>query len=215
MHTPTLALFLLLVSCACRSTAAPQTAHGKGLLSSDAAAPSGVETFDCPTWKTGDRYVFQKGGKFRMGFTAKVDEQGRRELVEDETGTALLLDAKLGELGQRSAAGSELDVTIDPVDVRFAWPLWVGKRWSCQFVQRSKKSEALPLFAHYRADAIESVTVPAGEFRCLRIWRTAQVAAQGSFADHVAVFWYSPDAGCVVKRLDEGLVTELAEYHRQ
>ncbi len=211
-------LAICLATFACKSshaTDAALKAHGLGLQSYDREAPAGTETYAAPNWKPGDRFVFTKGGKLRVGFTVAAREGGGFELVEDETGTALELDADFGELGEKERGASELHVVNDPVDSRFVWPLWVGKRWTSNFVVRADQEKPVPLIAHYRIDALEEIAVPAGKFRCLRMWRTVQLAMQGNYIDRVAILWYAPEAGIVVKRLDDGVVTELADVQHQ
>jgi hypothetical protein len=97
----------------------------------------------------------------------------------------------------------ELERELAPADSRFAWPLWVGKRWVSHFV-RKVPGAGLPVLATYQCDARERITVPAGTFDCWRIWRRARPATEGKFL-----------VGWVVRRLDDGVLLELEEFHRQ
>lgn len=208
----------LLLACACKTARERDLAaiEGRGLIAYDREAPAGAETFAAPTWTAGDAFVFVKGGRVRLAHHVEVREDGGYDLVEDESGAALRLDREFGELGLRSERHPEFDVALEPVDVRFSWPLWVGKRWSCHFVRRAAASEdAVPLVVKYHCDASETIDTQAGSFRCLRIWRTVQVAFEGNYIDRVQVLWYAPEAATVVRRLDDGVLTELVERHRQ
>lgn len=211
------AAFLLAFAMGCASTAASEVAavHRRGLVSFDREPPAGVETFARPEWKAGDRFVYLRGGKLRVGGHVDARAEGGWDLVDETSGLVLHLDPDLGELGQGLAEPSAQDVRFDPVDARFAWPLWVGKRWVCEFVRFAEDEDPLPLIAGYRCDALEEVTVPAGTFRCLRIWRTVGPALKGNFIERVTVLWYSPEVGNIVRRLDDGIETVLFQFQRQ
>ena len=217
MNTPLLlALVLGLFPIAsCKSPhAAADLPPGKGLISFDREPPPGVETFPRPTWRAGDRFVYRKGGQARMPSLVEADGDGWR-LVQEDGRPDLRLDADFGDLGQAPKEGDEGRVTNDPVDARFSWPLWDGKRWSCQFVRRTMVDDPFPLHAEYEVRGEEQVKVPAGSFRCLRIWRTTRPAKEGNFIALVSLLWYAPEIGYVVRTLDNGIVTELEEVHRQ
>jgi hypothetical protein len=59
------------------------------------------------------------------------------------------------------------------------------------------------------------VTVGAGSFSCLRIWRHARVATEGKFLERASLLWFAPDVGNFAQRLENGTLLELEEYHRQ
>ena len=135
-------------------------------------------------------------------------------MLDEESGRILFVGGEQLERGQSTPEG-EREFELDPGDHLVAWPLWSGKRWTSQFVSRAPTRPDLPLIASYHCDGTEVVTVPAGSFECLRIWRRLRVAAEGDFPERVSLFWYAPEVGAFVRRLDNGLVTELVEYHRQ
>ena len=137
------------------------------------------------------------------------------QLIDEERGIALALDEDLGELGELEPSGENYRVRFDPVDARFSWPLWSGKRWSSDFVRRTEGGDEVPLVVEYRCDGIETIEVPAGRLRCLRIWRTVTVAAEGDFVERAALLWYSPEAGYIARRLENSLLVELVDFQRQ
>ena len=104
---------------------------------------------------------------------------------------------------------------LAPVDPQFTWPLWLGKKWTGHFLRKDLGGNALPLLVQYRCDAWETVTVPAGTFEALRIWRRVRPATEGTFLDQHEIIWYAPSIGYFVRRLQDNTLTELEEYHRQ
>ena len=207
-----LGLGLGLAGCKSSKTAA-ELPPGRGLVTFDREPPSGAEVLARPEWREGDRLVYRKGHVVRLPFRVERDGDGWK-LVQEESGLAQRLDADLGDLGQQDQDGGGL-LRIDPVDSRYSWPLWVGKRWTCQFVRRAAGQPDLPLQAAYEVQGEETVQVPAGTFRCLRIWRTVRLTVEGNYIDRAAIVWYSPEVGYFVRSLDDGIVTELEEAHRQ
>ena len=200
---------------ACATTTLPE-GSGRGLVSHDSAPPAGVETFAAPRWKAGDRFVFVRGNAQR--FALHVEPRGDGlALVDDATRDRQLLSAELADLGMEEANGERFvpSIAMDPADVRYHWPLWLGKRWSCHFLRKAPGQPPLPLLVSYAIEAGEDVTVAAGTFRTLRILRRASVADEGTYLERAALSWYAPAVGIEVRRLEDGILTELAEVHRQ
>lgn len=209
------ALLALLIAGGCSASAAHLPA-GPGLVAADRTPPEGAAVHAAPTWLAGDRFVYQKGGKLRLALRASELDGGGLGLVDEETGRTLLVGPEQLERGERvrDERGGEQGFELDPGDQAVCWPLWEGKRWSSQFVSRAAGRPDLPLIALYHCDASETVTVPAGTFECLRIWRRVRVAADG-YAERVGLLWYAPEIGAMVRRLDDGFLAELVEVHRQ
>ncbi len=201
---------------ACASTPTLPEGEGRGLVSWDRVPPEGAEVFQRPDWIVGDRFIFRRGEDIRISFRVEqADEEGVL-LVEEESGLQHQLDAELGDRGQVLPERPEAQLVFDPADSTFSFPLWEGKRWTCHFLSKRPGADApVPLLVSYHCDAIEQVTVPAGSFRCLRVWRRARVAAKGEYKELTSLFWYAPEVGYVVKRLNANELTELSQYHRQ
>ena len=212
-------LRLLLAVALLPACAAPQAmpdGHGRGLVSWDRVPPADAEVFDRPEWTVGDRFIFRRGEDIRMAYRVEeIDEEGVR-LIEEESGLIHFLDPDLGDRGQELPGMPEAQRVFDPADSSYSFPLWVGKRWACHFLSKQPGADAaVPLLVSYHCDAVEQVTVPAGSFRCLRIWRRARVAAKGQYKELSSLFWYAPEVGFVVKRLNASELTELDLFHRQ
>lgn len=202
----------LVAVAACGTPGLPE-GSGQGLVTHDRRAPDGARTVERPTWTDGDRFVYRRGGQLRLALRVIAEEDGFR-LVEEATGLVTRLGPDLEQRGQEAPDAPELERVLAPGDTQLCWPLWAGKRWTCHFLRKAP-GQLLPVWADYVADQWESVTAPAGRFECLRIWRRVRPAIEGSFFEQVDLLWYSPDAGYFVQKLEDGVITELAEVHRQ
>ncbi|HLU38558.1 MAG TPA: hypothetical protein VK081_04185 [Planctomycetota bacterium] len=213
MSRPSLLLAPLLAACA--SPSLPE-GTGRGLLSHDRTPPEGVPGVQAPRWQPGDRFVFQRGNVQRLVFHVEPRDD-RLLLVDEGSGERQVLATDLTDLGHEVLEDGEARtaVALAPGDVRYHWPLWVGKRWSCHFLRKVPGHPPLPLLVSYVVEAAEPVTTPAGRFETLRILRRATVAAEGTYLERASLVWYAPEAGIEVRRLEDGILTELVELHRQ
>jgi hypothetical protein len=169
-----------------------------GIVHADPAPPPGATTWARPAWREGDRFELVRGERLRG---ALVVRPRRRDL-------------DLGNLGEWGPDGQALHV-LSPADARYHWPLWVGKRWSCEFVDRAPGRPALPVRADYVVEDLDTVTVPAGTFAALRIVRTLRrLDAPDDFLPRWQVSWYAPDPGIEVRQLVGDNALELAADSR-
>ncbi|MCC6672507.1 MAG: hypothetical protein IT458_15690 [Planctomycetes bacterium] len=205
---------LLLGAAACASHELAE-GEGAGLVTASREAPAGAETSPRPELRVGDRFVYRRGTLQRVAM--RVTEAGADGYVlqEEETGLRLRFTPELYEKGQDAEGLPEVTRVLAPYDARYAWPLWVGKQWTVQYLYKAPGKPGLPFLAHYVCDAMETVQVKAGTFRCHRIWRRHRPAVEGSYVELATVYWYAPEVGMWVRRLDAGVVTELEEFVRQ
>jgi hypothetical protein len=199
---------------ACQGTGTPLPA-GQGLVTVDREPPSGAEVFGAPSWKVGDRFVYQKGGVSRLSFRVESTADGVHRCVDEQAGLVTLVGVDLSEHGQEKPDAPELTISYDPADHPISWPLWVGKRWSCHVVRRAEGQEDVPLVINYECDGVDEVKVPAGTFRSLRIWRRARPARSGNYVERVSLEWYAPEVGAFVRRLNDSMLVEAVEIDRQ
>lgn len=203
---------------ACAAPGLPE-GSGRGLVSYDRQPPDGVEAVAPPRWQAGDRMVYLRGNALRVNLHVEVGDDGGYVLVDDASGERQMLSAELADLGQadpgRNGSDPVATIALVPGDQRYHWPLWVGKRWSCHFLRKAPGQPPLPLLVTYVVEAQDDITVAAGTFRALRILRRAAVAAEGRYLERAVISWYAPAAGVEVRRIDDGILTELAELHRQ
>jgi hypothetical protein len=199
---------------ACHTPAFPE-GTGRGVTSYDRDRPEGVLEYQRPTWKEGDRFVYRRGGVMRIPQrVVKADENGY-VLEHEVNGVRTVLDRDLGLAGGEVPGDPLQERREEPPEPVLHWPLWVGKRWTSEFVRKMVDQPALPLQASYYCDAVETVQVPAGTFACLRIWRRARVLSNEQYLERTTIMWYSPDVGYFAQRLEAGELLELEEYHRQ
>ncbi|QDU65822.1 hypothetical protein [Engelhardtia mirabilis] len=206
-----LAVAALGSSCASTKDALPP---GAGLRAHDRTMPSGAVTYAQPNWMAGDELIFRRGDRIELRFVVREGTDGGFVLEDPIQGRAMVLDSTLAQLGERDVDDDEFDVSFDPFDPSYSWPLWVGKRWTGEYTLRTEDGD-VPIVAHYHCDAVESVETPAGTFEALRIWRRDRVNAEGNYLERTSVEWFAPEVGYMVKRLEDGLSTVLVEFHTQ
>ena len=194
---------------------------GGGLVTADERHPVGARLAQRPTWNAGDRFTFRRGNLLDVNLRVEFVDEARYGLIDEDTGGLLLVDRDLGLLGEGTLDAGEVwnderfDVRLLPVDPAYAWPLWEGKRWVGQFVRVQANGSMVPLVAEYRAQGWERLQTPLGEFDTLRIQRKVRVAQEGQYVERTALAWYAPEVGQAVRRLEDGLLTELVDWQRQ
>jgi len=212
---------LTLSACSATKHAIPS---GKGLLSADKTPPEGAKTWKNPKWSKGDRFEFSRGSRIPLHYRVlKAGDKERILLLEGQepagNATVLVFGPDLSERGvwawSESKGKGAAEKRYLPSDKVFHWPLWVGKSWVCQFVEASKDG-LQPIRALYRCEGRERVQTRAGNFDCLRIRRIARLEIPGRiYLDKVSLLWYAPQVGWWVRKLEDGIETELTAFQRQ
>jgi hypothetical protein len=203
---------------ACKSGPALPPGDGRGLVAADSEPPAGAEVFQRPSWRVGDRMVLLVGGQRRLEISVTRADATGYDLQNAKSGFRQRLDQDLAVLADLPAPdqGDEPLRVSAPRDVRFHWPLWVGKRWRCHFLLKATEGDPMPLEVSYEVEGIDTVRVPAGSFRCLRILRVVSFAGEDERRglQKAGAIWYAPDPGVEVRQLVEGSMIELAEWTR-
>lgn len=208
-----LSVALLLFATACSSTGTLPPGTGRGLIAFDSTPPAGVTTWQRPTVQQGDTFTLLRGGQLKQKYVV-TEVTAAGHTLQDAAGHRLKRDADLGNLGEWPPEGDEPVHALTPVDARFHWPLWVGKKWRCEFADRSKDKGML-LEVAYVVEALDTLVVPAGTFSALRIVRTSRLIVDGeTYLDRTIVQWYAPEIGLDVRQLIDGTMFELAEFTR-
>ncbi len=214
MRAPAALAVVAALLAACASHALPE-GSGRGILSFDGEPPAGAEVVERPEWSAGDRFVYRRGGAMRLSYRVaeRTDAGYVLEIEDTPVRTALTLD--LAQSSMEIPGDPRAQRRDDPPEPLLHWPLWVGKHWSCHLLHKEAGQDAVPLEIAFHCDAEETVTVPAGTFACLRIWRRAKVAAEGRFLEQTSLLWYAPEVGNFARRLENGLLLELVEHERR
>jgi hypothetical protein len=189
---PTAAALLLLA--ACTSTPELPPGGGAGLVAFDTAPPTDTQVWQPPGWRVGDRFALLRGGRARLQFTVAAAGAGGYELV-DAQGGRLRRGPDLSNLGEWPAEGEQAVHELTPADVRYHWPLWIGKRWRCQYSDRTAGGPSLPIESAYEVEDLDTVITPGGTFRALRILRR-----------------YAPDIGHEVRQVFGDTSVEMVEW---
>lgn len=207
-----LALLSVVAACAGSPEALPDGA-GRGLLRAD-DPPGQGPTWSRPVWAVGSRFSLVRGEQLRGTFeVVAAGDDGY--VIDAGGGREIRRDLDLGNLGEW--AGGAPSRVLSPADVRYHWPLWVGKRWECEFVDRVRGGEALPMSASYEVEALDRVVVPAGTFDALRIRRTLRLGlpdSAGTFLTRTQMTWYAPEPGLEVRQLLGDTMVELVAFER-
>ena len=207
---PAWLLFLFVTACSSAPAPLPE-GTGAGLVAFDAAAPASTQVWGPPERHVGDQFALVRGGKQRIEFkVAAITDEGY--VLVDGVHNRLKRGRDLSNLGEWGPEGDEPLHLLSPADVRFHWPLWVGKRWRCQYSERvigAKK--AMPVETSYEVEDLDHVVTPAGTFAALRIKRTARLV-DADIYDMVSIIWYAPDIGIEVRQTVADTIVELVEW---
>ena len=204
---------LLLASC--RSVADNPLDNGpvgRGLLSASQEPPAGAKTWVCPKGRVGDSFSMVRGEHMRGTFSVRAIQDGAY-VVDMGNGRLVHRDKDFGTLGEWRADTGVAQRVMSPVDSRYHWPLWVGKRWQCEFVDRVRGGQPVLMNASYEVEALDRVEVIAGSYDALRIRRTLRLVDGGEkFLTRTQMIWYAPDPGIEVRQLLSDTMIELAEF---
>lgn len=158
----------------------------------------------------GGQLVFRRGGDRVARFQVEQDpELGLLRLIDTDTGMESIHTWNLDEVGRDSPGGEVPVLRYLPADPWLHFPLWEGKQWTAEFASHSPRRPAIMLQVEYHCDGREMVATAAGDFDCFRIWRAAGLAKEGSELRRTSLYWYSPELGFIVRRLDDSELLEL------
>lgn len=205
-----------LLVAACTGTELPE-GTGEGLVTVDRVPPPGVEVVQRPEWKVGDQFAYRRGGKLTTSYRVKERTPAGYAVVEEGTGMVFELTPDLCEKARYVPTNASALRLRDPADYALTWPLWVGKRWTCHYVEKRPGEASEPVRVHSRCEAEEVIETDFGvRLKCLRIVHQARLELAGqTFLDKTAIHYYSPQVGWYARRIEDGVRTELERYHRQ
>lgn len=166
-------------------------------------AAGAVQAADMVPLKIGQSYVMKRtaedGSTREDTWTvAKEEAYGGKtfSVVQRQDGFQIWLRRENRALTYTAQGGKTID-TYSPDWNDWQWPLEVGRTWTSTYNFSSGGRSASNAGATWSVKAEESVTVPAGSFKALRIER-----APGNQSNHVVTRWYAPELGLVVKQVE-------------
>jgi len=215
MLRPVAALLLVSLASSCGLAPAPSLppGDGPGLVAFDADAPKDAAQWPRPQWQVGDTFTLLRGGKQRVTFTvAEKGEKGYR--LVDDAGNAHERSLDLAMRAEFRKGEEAPAHELTPEDVRFHWPLWVGKSWTCRYADRTAGGPSLPIETIYVVEDLDRIATPAGAFDALRIVRRSRRCDADGFLDRCNVIWYAPEVGSEVRQALGDTVVELVAYSR-
>lgn len=213
-HLALSSLCLLLLVGACQSTPEEpvELQVGEGVIDVS-TAPAGSEQCPLPQWGqlgfpgVGSELVFMRGDDVAH-FRIDASPHGGWQMTDVATGVSQLLDENWADAGKDLPENAGPIQRLLPGDALVHYPLWVNKNWTADYFSHGMGRNPIHLRAEYQCDAREWVHTPAGKFNCYRIWRKVMLA-EGVSEHRVSVYWYAPEVGFIVKRLDDSKLLEL------
>jgi hypothetical protein len=172
------------------------------------ASPSPNGMTDAPVWKPGYEWAYRYESPAGNG--TYVWAVNREETIDGvahyviKTGTREIFYRKVDFAATRETVDGTVVLSTKPPRLQLVWPLEIGKTWEQTYVEeRPAARQTLERTDAVTVEAEETVTVPAGTFKVLKVvYRNKKTGAIRYEA------WYSLDLKQVVK-LRENLETGL------
>ena len=168
-------------------------------LTTTQTATSESSAFAVPTWKTGYEWAYRYESPSGKGtYIWSVD---REEVVDGvphyvvKTGSREIFYRKSDFAASRETVDGAIVVKNTPPRLHYVWPMYVGQTWEqTVLVERpgARQTSERPETATVEAE--ETVTVPAGTFRTLRVVYRNKKTGNISYEA-----WYAPELKQVVK----------------
>jgi hypothetical protein len=211
------AVLLLAASCQTTDTPPEELLVGEGVL--QVTEPeAGAELCQAPVWGTdgipplGSELIFHRGGDVAH-FRVELSPYDGWQMTDVQTGVSQIFGADWSDMGKDLPQNAGPIQRLLPGDPVLHFPLWTGKTWSARFYSHGMRREPIQLQTSYHCDQREKIETPAGELNCYRIWRRVELAEGGSEA-RVSLYWYAPEVGFIVKRLDDSKLLELYQISK-
>ncbi len=190
-------------------SARPASAQAAAVVDRSSSIPA-------PQWRVGDEWAYGYDGPTGKGtYVWSVDREEAIDGVAHyviKTGTREIFYRKPDIALTRETVDGSAVLIVTPSRLQYAWPLEIGKNWEQAFhEERPVARQTTERVDAVIVEAEETVTVPAGTFKTLRIvYRNKNTGAIRYEA------WYAPELKQVVRlreRLASGLRTrELIAY---
>jgi len=187
-----------------------ELARWKSSSSSTTAALPPADATNAPVWRPGDEWAYRYDSPTGNGtYVWSVD---REEAVDGvphyviKTGTREIFYRKSDFASSRETVDGVIVMKHIPSRLNYIWPMHVGQTWDQTILEeRAKDRQTDERVDTIRVEAEETVTVPAGTFKTLKIVRRNKKTGAIRYEQ-----WYSLQLKQWVKireNLDSGLRT--------
>ena len=208
---------LLAVSCQSPAEEPEELLVGDGVLQ---VSEPVAEADQCPapiwgegtTPPLGSELIFHRGDAVAH-FKIESSPYDGWQMTDVQTGVSQLFGVDWSDMGKDLPEHAGPIQRLLPGDPVLHFPLWVGKTWSANFYSHGVRRDPVKLHATYHCDLREWIETPAGKFNCFRIWRGVELA-EGDSEARVSIYWYAPEVGFIVKRLDDSKLLELYQIKK-
>lgn len=180
-----------------------------GLMVFQEGPPPGAVTASAGFPAPGTSYVMRittEGGKTRdHTITVLPDSsyEGRAVHRVWDGDVVVVLDQATRNTVVRLRGGRQL-FRFRPHEGTYAWPLWVGKKWTATYAAENEARSWDRVEEHWVVEVLEEITVPAGTYQAFRLRSTPGLRAGGR-----TVLWYAPAIQLAVRRISERDATHL------
>ncbi len=180
------------------------------------ASPQSANLSVPPVWKPGDEWAYQYDGPAGKGtYVWSVDREEAIDGVPHyviKTGTREIFYRKSDFASTRETVDGAIVVKNTPSRLNYVWPMHVGQTWEQIILEeRPVARETTERVDSVTVEAEETVTVPAGTFKTLKVVRRNKKTGATRYEA-----WYSLELRHVVKlreNLESGLrVRELIAF---
>jgi hypothetical protein len=191
----------LMAGCAASNTDVPSPKGPPTLSQTASAPPPGVESVDTPEYRVGDVWIDRVRGQEREFRIERKRDDGFFDV--SFWGTQMTTDEKLNIVIYRSltsegSSSSKSDIAVP----WFAYPMYEGKIWNETFKWQTQDAMPVVGTSNMKGQVIgwEQVSVPAGNFRALKVEVSNRSFGKGGAVDFMRMtYWYVPDVKRFVK----------------
>lgn len=171
-------------------------------------AGASVEAVSAPVGRPGDVYTYEtidhEDSKLNNVTSREVVSVNGQEtvmkFVNAKSGYTRFLtyDSQLGLMGSRYGANEGVDYR--PAVKYFTFPARLGDTWNATSTETNIKTGKTRLHVLAgRVEGFETIAVPAGTFRALKVILDSEVREEGRTVTGRDVSWYAPDVRRTVK----------------
>jgi hypothetical protein len=160
----------------------------------DSIAAPAVQVGDTYTYETIDHNDPRLNNVVVREVTGVAAGEITMRFINAKNGYARVLtfDRDLGLISARSASGGD-GSTYSPAVRYFTFPLRIGETWTATSTETSTAGKTRQHALRGRVEAVDTVSVPAGTFRAIRVVLESEVLEDSKILYGRDVSWYVPE----------------------